>query len=339
MKRYLFSASSAQRVENCPVSTVLPSLKESSEASEKGNDNHARIEASLVHRQATGKWLDDTPPELVALVPDDATILGIELALAWDTATGTARKIGERISRNYGDIDPTEIPGTVDLVFAQGGKLSVIDWKSRTRVTSARRNRQIHIQALACADLFGASEVMAGLVYLDNWEQDVVPFDLFELDNIATEVAAIMTAATNVEVTQQPHTGPWCEYCPAAIQCPSKNVELASTARLLHGDDAAAIASLTDEQVGLMYGRVDELEERIKRWKKIVRDRARRYPIPMGNGKVLAAIECESTKVDAKKCEELLERNGIAVPVYTSSYVQVRIVNERKDKELRETNG
>ena len=334
MRRYLFSASSAQRVENCPVSTVLPSLKESSEASEKGNDNHARIEASLVHRQATGKWLDDTPSELVALVPDDATILGIELALAWDTATGTARKIGERISRNYGDIDPTEIPGTVDLVFAQGGKLSVIDWKSRTRVTSARRNRQIHIQALACADLFGASEVMAGLVYLDNWEQDVVPFDLFELDNIATEVASIMTAATNVEVTQQPHLGPWCEYCPAQIECPSQKTVLLASAELVRDPDFL-INSLSPEERGSLYQRLSKLASLVDQARKFIADQAKRRPLPLPDGKVLAGIEKSKTSMDQEKAKALLEREGIPVPMKTSTWVEARAIT-RKTAEAKE---
>lgn len=180
---------------------------------------------------------------------------------------------------------------------------------------------------------------MAGLVYLDNWEQDVVPFDLFELDNIATEVAAIMTAATNVEVTQQPHLGPWCEYCPAQVECPSKSRQLVSVVKLLRSDEAEAISAMPDEKVGDLYAQLATFEDRVKLAMKIIRDRARRYPIPVGNGKELRAIECESQKVDMGKCESLLKQNGIPVPVYTSSYVQVRIVNERKDKELRETNG
>lgn len=334
MRRYLFSASSAFRVENCPVSTVLPSLKESSEASEKGNDNHARIEASLVHRQATGKWLDDTPPELMALVPDDATILGIELALAWDTATGTARKIGERISRNYGDIGPTEIPGTVDLVFAHDGKLYVIDWKSRTRVTSARRNRQIHIQALACADLFGASDVMAGLVYLDNWEQDIVPFDLFELDNIATEVAAIMTAATNVEPTQQPHLGPWCEYCPAQVECPSQKTVIVAAASLIQ-KQGIDINLLSDENKGVLHERLGKLIDLAKQAKKYIGDLAKKRPIPLPDGKVLAGIEKSKTSMDQDKAKALLEREGIPVPMKTSTWVEARAIT-RKTAEAKE---
>lgn len=320
------------------MSTVLPSIKESSEASEKGNDNHAAQESYLVVRQATGKWPDGTPMELQELVPDGAEILGIELAFAWDTATNKARSIGERVSRNYGELSATEIPATVDLVFRHEGVLTIIDWKSRTRVTSARRNRQIHIQAIACGKLFDATDVVAGLVYLDNWERDLAEFDGFDLEAIATEVAAIMKAAQAAHVDLPPHIGPWCEYCPAQVQCPPRNAMLVSAARLVR-TDVDSIASLTDAQAGLLYGQLADLDKSVKKAIAIIKERAERQPLLMGNGKQLAAIECESTKVDAKKCEALLVKNGIPVPVYTSSYVQVRVVNVKKEKEARQANG
>ena len=331
MRRHLFTASSALRVGSCPPSIRLPQLHESSGASECGNDSHSDLEKWCNHKRTTGMWPEGTPPELVTII-GDAEILGVELAMVWDSASGTTRRIGESVGREYGPTTESEIPVTVDLCVRDTNRgLRVIDWKSRTRVAASARNPQVHTQAVACASLFGDTEVTAGLVYLDNWYADMTPFDGFDLDTLAGSLALIVSKATAATATDPLHLGPWCEYCPAQVGCPAKNAVLVSAANLVRGADTDALATLSDEDAGLVYVQLGDLSDLVEKARKIIKDRARKTTLPLPDGKVLACIEKQREGVDHTKAAALLTSAGIPVPMKVTTYTEVRAINAKKE--------
>ena len=73
----LVTASSLLRAKRCPTSYALPQLRETSEAAEHGNENHAAIEAQL--RGEPDGWI----PELRACLDGEGPV-HIEAAFVLD---------------------------------------------------------------------------------------------------------------------------------------------------------------------------------------------------------------------------------------------------------------
>lgn len=326
----LVSASALTRAKRCPTSYALPTISETSEAAEQGSENHARIEKQLREYRRT---LDASKlePELAAVL-DGAQVHAIEMALVLDVYTGKVRELGEDRGRDYGTVDPArEVPMTLDAVFRKDGRIIVIDWKSRNRVTPAERNDQIRAQAAAVVGWLVVDEVEAGLCYLDNWEQDMAHFDAFEVDAILTEYQGALAHVQAATPDSPVALGPWCEYCPAQTACPGRRDMVMHIGRLVREQNLEdTLDDLTDETAGVFYGRIQALIKDAERAAGILRDRARRTPLPLPNGKVLAAIESERNSVDTKKAEQMLTAAGLAVPMKTTTYTQVREMNPRK---------
>jgi hypothetical protein len=329
----LVSASALTRAKRCPSSYALPQISETSDAAEQGNENHARVEAELAAYRRT---MDPSSlsPELHAVL-DGAQVQSIELAVVLDVFTGTVREVGESVGRAYGKVDPArEVPMTLDVVTRKGGLVVIRDWKSRKRVTPAVRNDQIRAQATAMIKLLGVDAVEAGLTYLDNWESDLAPFDAFDAEEVLGELRQTLERVQAAKADDPVALGPWCEYCPAMASCPARQKLLrASAAMVRESTIEQTLADVTDETAGSLYERFQSLADAVERAIKLLRDRAKHSPLPLPNGKVLAAIEGERKSLDAKKAEALLTAANIPIPIKTTTYVQVREMNPKKDSQ------
>lgn len=324
------SASALLRAKRCPTSFALPQVRETGEAAERGTENHAAVEVQLREARRTGKR-DAMQPELADCI-DGETIHSIELALVLDTRTGAVRELGEAKERDYGTIDPAhEVPMTLDVVTMRDGNVIVRDWKSRSRVTPAVRNDQIRAQAVAVMALLKVDELQAGLTYLDNWEQDLAHVDSFEAEAILAELRDTLARVQVAKAEDDVSIGSWCDYCPAMASCTGRNKILRATAMMVQETTIEdTLADITDETAGSLYGRITALGAFIEKAEKLLRDRAKHSPLPLANGKVLAAIESSRTSLDTKKAEQMMTAAGMAVPVKTMTYTQVREMNPRK---------
>ncbi len=148
-----------------------------------------------------------------------------EAAYAWSLATGQARLLGQWIDRNYGNLLPGEIPGTVDLFYMDGDTLVVADLKTGHANYVAKPGENAQLLALACAIADRTQHV--GPVRLELWfarpggvwvEHETV--GTIELVLFRDKLAKHLKVASAGTVSPKP--GDHCKYCPARRgNCPA----------------------------------------------------------------------------------------------------------------------
>ena len=316
MSRHV-SASAMERAVNCPTSYALAQTYETTEVQINGTKNHKVCEDAL---RAYREGVPLTGP--LADIVGDAEVIAIERSFIVDVADLTVRDLGESIGRNYGPIGPYEIPCTVDMVTLDAfGKVLIVDWKSKGRVTTAGDNWQIKLQALAVSLWLSAEQVSAGIVYLDNHEQDITGFDKAYTELIALAAERALVALRKAKANDSVHMGDWCKYCPAQSVCPGR---LAIIRAPMPG-----LLDIDDEQAGAAYSQLITMQSAIEKALEILKERARRSPLPLPNGKRLALVECSRTGVDAKKAESMLIALGQPVPVTTTHFTRTQQIKRQ----------
>lgn len=192
-------------------------VQEVGRAGKIGNASHAHVAA-----YAQGR----TPPEpeteeewealpigrrVVAWLDDVGIPTAVEIAIAYDTATDTARRIEVGWHRDYADLRPTEIPTTLDFVWVTDDAVEVVDLKAGKRQNAHKE--QLHIQGLASARLFGRPLARVAFTFArqtkcgrDPWEE----MDADRLEGEAWRAAAVMRRLP----VAQPQPGNWCWRCP-----------------------------------------------------------------------------------------------------------------------------
>ncbi len=282
------SFTAQRRVTECPASAALPQARSTSAASKKGTENHKAVELAIT----TGNF-ENLSPKLAAFLAG-CTDCECEVAYAIDVERQKVRRIGVGIDRNYGPLDPYEIPGTVDLVCRIGGRLWVIDFKSRQRVEDAATNPQIIAGVVAAMAEFGDEEASGGIWYLnDDWfDRDGAEFTAIDVAGYyADRMAMFLEAATALNDYEEGgvpevHTGPWCQYCPAMHHCPAKTrLALASTGILV--DIKQRISGMTNEEAGRAWDKLDEIKSLAKQIEESLKERAMVEPLPVDDGKKL----------------------------------------------------
>ncbi len=220
----MISFSSIERAFACPVSTKLPQHPHTGAPAIQGTKNHTRTEDSIHDGTA--------PPQILSLL-EGCLEYHTEVSYAIDVDNGNARRIGEGLSRDYGPLSESEIPGTLDLEVVFNDYVLVVDWKSRQRVTEASDNWQIACQAYSVYKHYG-KPVRAGLMYLDNLEQDFADFGAIKLSGVMRRLYEGMNDVYTALATDTPQSGPWCGYCNALLSCPTTKAALAL---LANGED------------------------------------------------------------------------------------------------------
>jgi hypothetical protein len=319
----IVSASGLERGAECPTSAALEQVRQTGEAAIIGTDNHSGVESQLREYRKTGdaSKLVDGLREVV----DGYEVIAVERAFVVNTQTATVRDLGEDIGRNYGDVDGAhEVPLTVDVVLRHRttGKVKLLDWKSRRRVTRADRNWQVKAQVVAVMEWLSIDSIEAGICYLDDWECDTAHFDAFDSGAIAQEIGAVLSKVQNAKGTDPVHIGPWCDYCSAQTSCPGR----AALVKAAVGDTGADLVNMSDEQAGEIWVRLNTLLETAEKARDVLKDRARRTGLPLPNGKHLRLIECTRRGVDTKKAEQMMTAAGMPVPIKVSHYTQLKEV-------------
>lgn len=278
----MLSSSKLELLDRCEGAFSLPWRDSPNEHSDAGNERHAAdedaINAGDVPEIYTERW-----PGLTWRA---------EVRYVYDVSTDTARFVGIGSGREYGDLRPFEIPGTVDVEGRGSGMLVVLDRKGYEEQTPAERHPQVRFLALAAARVQSAERIFVA-IRPEIGPMDVAEVDpVFDLDLIAHDVkqrviraAAVRTEARAGRVVAF-NIGRWCRWCPAFDACP-KQSELKALVIRDDDDPDFAIQTFVDDEsaaeVHALWKRIGILHKRLG--EQLYRHAATR-PIQLGNGKV-----------------------------------------------------
>lgn len=272
-KHARLSASSAFRWINCPGSVALsdqcPAPGSSSYADE-GTLAHSIGELKL--RQITGEI---TPKQFEAKMKrirkneyycgemEEATTFYADEIVGAIAAAGEDAEL--MVEQQFSlDRWVPEGFGTSDAVVIGGGAIQVIDLKYGKGIkVDAHNNPQLRLYGLGAANLFG-----------DLYDFDTVKVTIIQprLDHVSTEEIPLKElllwaeddvaprARMAMDGTDYTAVGDWCRFCPAKAICRKRaeyNLDIAK-------DDFKQPPLLTDEEIGEVLRRADELQHWVK---------------------------------------------------------------------------
>ena len=216
------SPSSLGRVYACPASAALPHEPDTSgPAAQYGTQVHA-LRAFAI---AAGEY------------PHPFDELHAEVKIAHDYRTDRARPITIPGDREYGELGPTEIAGTIDALGVTRDRdndrahVTVIDWKTGRR---SDHTAQLEWYALAASRLFQTTDAVCRVTYIGkNHPSEFTDSWTMDLSDLARTLARVATVAHRVSMLRKlhviPHTTPTpgihCRYCPAKPHCPAQHIE------------------------------------------------------------------------------------------------------------------
>lgn len=274
------SASAVPRLLACPGSAHLRQSEYHTEYADDGNERHEDAETAA----DTGGELD---PRVKALLqPGDE--LATECSFAYDVSDDTGRPLGHLARRDYQELRPFEIPGTIDLLIRGNGRLIVVDYKSFEDVDPAASNAQVATYALMVARATGIDEVTVAVVYLAApWRPaDVATLYAFDLDAHADRLHQLMTG-----IDRTLRTGKQCKYCPAFHDCPEQRaLAVGATEGALSVRVESMIPFEQDDDALQAYELFQRLKVMVQRLSAGLYARAAERPIPLGNGKVFGRV-------------------------------------------------
>lgn len=358
-----FSGSTMHRAAACPGSTALPRFgSESSEPAARGTAIHKFLEDCINKGRDTAiQTCDPDYLDVCEVIDTDGLPAGhadgwrAEVAFAYNWKTGKARVVGEGIGREYPELEPDEIAGTADAVGIVGTQVWVYDYKTgRGHVDPAEANWQLKFLGLAAARAYGLSEACVGIVRI----LDDVPtfshahYDIFDLTAIQQQIADIAEASLHAIAdvaerrTPRLNTGSHCTYCPAVMSCRAVIGIIAAVAQ----DPGSLVLdpiTITPEQAGLAWVRINIALVGLKAAKESLKEIAMSMPLPLPNGKVIAAVETNREYIDAEITEKVMKDlygptiagESVEIKMSTSKTLLKKVVraNLKEDEKLGKT--
>jgi hypothetical protein len=319
-----FSGSTIHRAAACPGSTALPKFgSESSAVAQRGTVIHKFLEDCINRgREEALRLCDPDFLGVCEVIDTDELPAGnaagwrAEVAFAYNWKTGTARVVGEGLGRDYPPLEPDEIAGTADAVGIVGDKVMVYDYKTgRGHVDPAEANWQLRFLGLAAARAYGLLEASVGIIrILDDMPSfSHAHYDVFDLTAVQQQIrdvaVAALKAADDVAAGKTPHlvTGSHCTYCPTIMSCKAVTNHLVAIAR----NSAEFITdpvTLTPEEAGLAWVKISIVEKGLAAAKESLKQIAMSMPLPLPNGKVIAAVETGRETIDAEITEKVMTK-------------------------------
>jgi hypothetical protein len=237
-----------------------------------------------------------------------------ELAVAYNTHTGRARKLGLDLGRRYPQLGQNEIAGSIDLVIEpeNSDEIIIVDWKTGHNPPSAERSGQLLLAALACRDIYMASIVHVAIVHIDDagrYTIDRAEYDDDALDDAAHDVRsavrAIAAARAEVEAGRVPSVamGPHCRYCPAMHACPGQGGIVRQFVANIDAPDAGTIgermAALSPVSVGHAWARMEQARALLESIERALKARVQAEgELPLPDGRVVRAVEVSRESID-----------------------------------------
>lgn len=278
----MLSSSKLELLDRCEGAFTRRWRDSPNEWSESGTGRHAADEDAIN--------AGDVPDEYTERWP--GLIWRSEVRYVYDVSSDTSRFVGTGSTRDYGDLRPFEVPGTVDVEGRGDGMLVVVDRKGFEVQTPADRHPQVRFLALAAARVEPADRIIVAI------RPEIGPMDLaevdpvFDLDVIAHDVKQRVIRAATVRSDARSgkpvafNTGRWCRWCPAFDDCPRQAELRALVTRPDDDPELAMLTTVVDETdapaVYELYRRIGILHKRIG---QSLHAMAASRPIPIGGGK------------------------------------------------------
>jgi CRISPR/Cas system-associated exonuclease Cas4 (RecB family) len=230
----LGSASVLHRSIECPASQHLPQERvvepHVQEAADRGTCIHGALEKGSAEGADT-RWKEECEKVLKwNYVGAIGARCMRELSLVHNGESGKCR-LTTKEDRDYGELLPTDTPGTADVIIQGYRMAEVWDYKTgRTRVAPPGENPQLLHLALCASRIVAqnATHFIVGIQTIQKTQikTEAALVDLFTLEaheerlRKAQELAREVIKAIEAGEQPQVRTGPWCRYCDAKPACP-----------------------------------------------------------------------------------------------------------------------
>lgn len=305
--------SAGPRVEKCLGSAVLMQVDEEHEGTERGKALHAFLAALALGKtpaEALTLCPEDWRKDAEAIeVPEDITSGRPEVGLALDSDAGTARVLGEDMTREQvrNARMPHETGMVLDWVSIQGDLVIVADHKFgwQEDLAPAAEHLQLLVYAATALLAWGKEVARGELRHWDGvrWRLDSVALDfvgaLEVLERWRSLRNRVHDARNAYEVrgaVPRFSIGKWCAWCPAQRACPAQ--VSAALAVLGAGDPAGKPLEMTPAQAGEAWERFRLIETWAEKYRKGIEAMADKVQIPLSSGEVLRAQEVVKASPD-----------------------------------------
>ncbi len=196
----------------------------SGEAARIGTAVHALVEAHFNGRKVeTDRDLEAYPlaRQTITWLSKIPSPTAVEVAIVYNAYTDTAREVKGAGHRDYGPLEPGDLPTTLDLVWNLPGSDHVTVRDLKTGSKSHAHVEQLEIQSLAASRLYGKSRVQHGFLWARKTKCDGDPVQEMgpgELEGESWRAASVMRRLP----IAQPNPGDHCWFCPLGREnCPA----------------------------------------------------------------------------------------------------------------------
>lgn len=324
--------SSLPRLRRCLGSAVLPWTEEKHAGTARGTALHLLPE-NIIAGDTREQALEKVPPEWRADAEEVDTepfemLAGarVEVGMAWHPATGEARILGERMSREQARaaasaLGPGWMPMVVDVlgsIASASNEVLIIDWKHGRGedLGPAADHWQLLTYAAVAMLALGASRARCFLAKWRGarWTWDPAELDVLDARAHLDQVQARLQEAADARAHylrsgELPilSRGPWCLWCPSQRSCPAVAAMLVAAVR---GEPALAtgrpVAELTLANAGALLARLREIDKIVSQSISDLNALARREPLPMPDGRLYSPPD--RPRVEPESAHSVLAR-------------------------------
>ena len=284
------TASGLPIVIACPASEAYPHEDYQSKHADDGVERHAARE-----RAVNAGDMSVLPDELLDILqPGDKFLT--ELAVSYDAASGVGRELGQNRHRNYGPMEPFEVPGTIDLLILSINdagvytRAIVVDYKGfQQRDYMA----QVSLYAIAVAAIYGLDEVTVVVAHEGYVRPIIATLDAADLGMFGLQLRElhVTVALAKQSPVKYLAMGSHCDYCKAFLHCPEQNRLAHELASGVAGTRVDMTLPLGDEQSAAdAYDFADRIRLLLRRLDAAIYSRAAQQPIRLNSGKMLGKV-------------------------------------------------
>lgn len=194
------------------------------EAAKIGTSTHTLVECHFTgEEKTTDRELEARPiaNQAIKWLSLHPRPTAVEVAIIYNAYTDTAREVKGAGHRNYGTLDPGDIPTTLDLVWTSPDSdvVTVRDLKTGSR--SHAHVEQLEIQALAASRLYGKKRAQHGFLWARKTKCDGDPLEEMGPGELEAESWRAASAVRSLPMAM-PVTGSHCYLCPLGREnCPA----------------------------------------------------------------------------------------------------------------------
>jgi hypothetical protein len=296
----MITASGLERVMECPASETFPHVSRTSEFAEAGTARHTFLEhVGDIGLAEALKLVPVEHREMCEAIDFEElpTNLASEVAFAYNWKTGKARELGRGIGRDYSNVTPYEIAGTIDVLGVGPESVYCGDYKGHASV-KARGNPQLLFAALCATKVYGRDAAITEIINVrpgGNFRSKA-SVDVFDLDDFAlrlADTAQIVEAFKTGDISQGVREGAWCRYCPAFQSCPAK----VSLLREMVVQGSGDLLPLNEGNAAEAYVKYQAMRSMLSKVHDAIYAYAFERPIPLGDGRVFGAREKDGNEV------------------------------------------